>query len=228
MARKGNPISVRLDLNRSSDSSWFSDYYYGKFVYQDLNLRSYFGSIRPLTRLTLSIFLRIILRMWGLEDGWLDHLTSNIPNAGCQMMVGGCSSSNPQWALDINHAPREDPGLDQPADQPDADAENRFAFLQMRERENRLRAKLEDMVRLEIANKKDCSIDDYDLRKMDLIFQKVLEVFTPKADLTSVEGRSRAYSNLCTRIDANTWNMADRVRSTVIKAYLFTLLKEED
>nr|WMB96610.1 ribosomal protein L2 [Solanum melongena]WMB96749.1 hypothetical protein [Solanum melongena] len=25
MARKGNPISVRLDLNRSSDSSWFSE-----------------------------------------------------------------------------------------------------------------------------------------------------------------------------------------------------------
>ncbi|NP_064079.1 orf246 (mitochondrion) [Beta vulgaris subsp. vulgaris] len=52
MARKGNPISVRLDLNRSSDSSWFNDYYYGKLVYQDLNLRSYVGSIRPPTRLT--------------------------------------------------------------------------------------------------------------------------------------------------------------------------------
>ena len=25
MARKGNPISVRLDLNRSLDSSWFSE-----------------------------------------------------------------------------------------------------------------------------------------------------------------------------------------------------------
>nr|YP_010945874.1 ribosomal protein S3 [Agrostis stolonifera]WGN99087.1 ribosomal protein S3 [Agrostis stolonifera] len=25
MARKGNPISVRLDLNRSSDPSWFSE-----------------------------------------------------------------------------------------------------------------------------------------------------------------------------------------------------------
>nr|WNR49266.1 ribosomal protein S3 [Acorus tatarinowii] len=47
MARKGNPISVRLDLNRSSDPSWFSDIYYGKLVYQDVNLRSYFGSIRP-------------------------------------------------------------------------------------------------------------------------------------------------------------------------------------
>nr|CBJ23370.1 hypothetical protein [Beta vulgaris subsp. maritima] len=52
MARKGNPISVRLDLNRSSDSSWFNDYYYGKLVYQDINLRSYVGSIRPPTRLT--------------------------------------------------------------------------------------------------------------------------------------------------------------------------------
>nr|YP_010737545.1 ribosomal protein S3 [Zantedeschia aethiopica]WEQ71686.1 ribosomal protein S3 [Zantedeschia aethiopica] len=50
MARKGNPISVRLDLNRSSDPSRFSDYYYGKSVYQDVNLRSYFGSIRPPTR----------------------------------------------------------------------------------------------------------------------------------------------------------------------------------
>nr|YP_009731012.1 ribosomal protein S3 [Epirixanthes elongata]QBB73134.1 ribosomal protein S3 [Epirixanthes elongata] len=52
MARKGNPISVRLALNRRSDSSRFSDFYYGKSVYQDVNLRSYFGSIRPPTRLT--------------------------------------------------------------------------------------------------------------------------------------------------------------------------------
>lgn len=57
MARKGNPISVRRDLNRSSDSSWFSDYYYGKLVYQDVNLRSYFGSIRPPTRLTFGFRL---------------------------------------------------------------------------------------------------------------------------------------------------------------------------
>nr|AUD57062.1 ribosomal protein S3 [Colletoecema dewevrei] len=57
MARKGNPILVRLDLNRSSDSSWFSDYYYGKSVYQDVNLRSYFGSIRPPTRLTFGFRL---------------------------------------------------------------------------------------------------------------------------------------------------------------------------
>nr|WIA66337.1 ribosomal protein S3 [Apopellia endiviifolia] len=47
MAQKVNPISVRL--NRSSDSSWFSDYYYGKLLYQDLNFRDYFGSIRPPT-----------------------------------------------------------------------------------------------------------------------------------------------------------------------------------
>nr|ULM64076.1 ribosomal protein S3 [Schisandra chinensis] len=57
MARKGNPISVRLDLNRSSDSSRFSDYYYCKSVYQDVNLRSYFGSIRPPTRLTFGFRL---------------------------------------------------------------------------------------------------------------------------------------------------------------------------
>ncbi|KAI3926999.1 hypothetical protein MKW98_027772 [Papaver atlanticum] len=39
--------TIRLDVNRKSDSSWFSDYYYGKLVYQDVNLRSYFGSIHP-------------------------------------------------------------------------------------------------------------------------------------------------------------------------------------
>nr|BCT43057.1 ribosomal protein S3 [Musa itinerans var. formosana] len=57
MARKGNPISVRLDLNRSSDPSRFSDYYYGKSVYQDVNLRSYFGSIRPPTIFTFGFRL---------------------------------------------------------------------------------------------------------------------------------------------------------------------------
>lgn len=57
MARKGNPISLRMYLNRSSDSSWFSDYYYSQLVYQDVNLRSYFGSIRPPTRLTFGFRL---------------------------------------------------------------------------------------------------------------------------------------------------------------------------
>nr|ANS54561.1 ribosomal protein S3 [Cynomorium coccineum] len=57
MARKGNPISVRLDLNRSSDSSRFSIYYYDKSVYQDVNLRSYFGSIRPPMRRTFGFRL---------------------------------------------------------------------------------------------------------------------------------------------------------------------------
>nr|WHE10410.1 ribosomal protein S3 [Oncidium dichromaticum] len=57
MARKGNPISVRLDLNRSSYSSWFSEYYYGKSVYQDVNLRSYFSLIRPPTILTFGFRL---------------------------------------------------------------------------------------------------------------------------------------------------------------------------
>ncbi|CDY45492.1 BnaCnng12510D [Brassica napus] len=46
MARKGNPISVRLGKNRSSDSSRFN-----------VNLRSYFGSIRPPTRLTFGFRL---------------------------------------------------------------------------------------------------------------------------------------------------------------------------
>nr|AHA47109.1 ribosomal protein S3 [Amborella trichopoda] len=57
MARKGNPISVRLDLNRSSDPSRFSEYYYGKSVHQDVNLRSYFASIRPPTRQTFGFRL---------------------------------------------------------------------------------------------------------------------------------------------------------------------------
>nr|WHE10399.1 ribosomal protein S3 [Elleanthus ampliflorus] len=57
MARKGNPISVRLDLNRSSYSSRFSEYYYGKSVYQDVNLRSYLSSIRPPTILTFGFRL---------------------------------------------------------------------------------------------------------------------------------------------------------------------------
>nr|ACZ95567.1 ribosomal protein S3 [Amentotaxus argotaenia] len=57
MARKVNPISVRLHLNRSSDSSRFSDYYHGKPMYQDVNPREYFGSIRPPTRKTFGFRL---------------------------------------------------------------------------------------------------------------------------------------------------------------------------
>nr|YP_008816037.1 ribosomal protein S3 [Closterium baillyanum]AGZ90261.1 ribosomal protein S3 [Closterium baillyanum] len=46
MAQKVNPIAVRLRFNRSSDSSWFSDYYYSTLLYQDLNFRDYLSSIR--------------------------------------------------------------------------------------------------------------------------------------------------------------------------------------
>nr|YP_001661416.1 ribosomal protein S3 [Cycas taitungensis]QXE43879.1 ribosomal protein S3 [Cycas revoluta]BAF98418.1 ribosomal protein S3 [Cycas taitungensis] len=57
MAREVNPISVRLNPNRSSDPSRSSDYYHGKLVYQDVNLRDYFGSIRPPTRKTFGFRL---------------------------------------------------------------------------------------------------------------------------------------------------------------------------
>nr|ACZ95616.1 ribosomal protein S3 [Calocedrus decurrens] len=52
MGRRVNPISVRLQLNRSSDSSRFSDYdcNHGEPVYRDVNLIVYFGSIRLPTR----------------------------------------------------------------------------------------------------------------------------------------------------------------------------------
>nr|YP_009136125.1 ribosomal protein S3 [Bucklandiella orthotrichacea]AKC89376.1 ribosomal protein S3 [Bucklandiella orthotrichacea] len=57
MAQKINPISVRLNLNRSSDSSWFSDYYYEKLLYQDINFRDYFDLIRPPTGKTFGFRL---------------------------------------------------------------------------------------------------------------------------------------------------------------------------
>lgn len=57
MAQKINPISVRLNLNRSSDSSWFSDYYYEKLLYQDVNFRDYFDLICPLTGKTFGFRL---------------------------------------------------------------------------------------------------------------------------------------------------------------------------
>lgn len=46
MSQKVNPIAVRLRLNRIPDSSWFSDYYYSKLLYQDLNFREYVIKIR--------------------------------------------------------------------------------------------------------------------------------------------------------------------------------------
>nr|YP_009277461.1 ribosomal protein S3 [Psilotum nudum]AOH05931.1 ribosomal protein S3 [Psilotum nudum] len=50
MAQKVNPISVRLNPNRSSDSSWFSDHYYRELLYRDVNSRYYFGFIFPRIR----------------------------------------------------------------------------------------------------------------------------------------------------------------------------------
>jgi Ribosomal protein S3, C-terminal domain len=46
MAQKVNPIAVRLRFNRSSESSWFSDYYYSTLLYQDLNFRDYLSSLK--------------------------------------------------------------------------------------------------------------------------------------------------------------------------------------
>nr|YP_010736395.1 ribosomal protein S3 [Zygnema circumcarinatum]WEL36368.1 ribosomal protein S3 [Zygnema circumcarinatum] len=49
MSQKVNPIAVRLKLNRKSDSSWFSDYYYATLLYQDCNFKNYLSSIRQPT-----------------------------------------------------------------------------------------------------------------------------------------------------------------------------------
>jgi small subunit ribosomal protein S3 len=57
MAQKINPILVRLNLNCSSDSSWFSDYYYEKLLYQDVNFRDYFDFICPPTGKTFGFRL---------------------------------------------------------------------------------------------------------------------------------------------------------------------------
>lgn len=46
MAQKVNPVAVRLNFNRFSDSSWFSDYYYSTLLYQDFNFRQYLSSIK--------------------------------------------------------------------------------------------------------------------------------------------------------------------------------------
>nr|QIA60062.1 ribosomal protein S3 [Radula japonica] len=82
MAQKVNPISVRLNLNRSSDSSWFSDYYYGKLLYQDLNFRDYFGSIRPPTGNTFGFRLgRFIIHHFPkrtfIHVSFLDRLSQS-------------------------------------------------------------------------------------------------------------------------------------------------------
>lgn len=46
MGQKVNPIAVRLQVNRLSDSNWFSDYYYSTFFYHDVNLRKYFSLVK--------------------------------------------------------------------------------------------------------------------------------------------------------------------------------------
>ncbi|KAK4740497.1 hypothetical protein SAY87_032402 [Trapa incisa] len=48
-----------------------SIYYYGKSVYQDVNLRSYFGSIRPPERLTFGFRLDPERRRAGAGGGHL-------------------------------------------------------------------------------------------------------------------------------------------------------------
>jgi small subunit ribosomal protein S3 len=50
MAQKVNQISFRLKLNLNSHSSWFTDYYYGKLFYQDVNFIDYFSLICIPTR----------------------------------------------------------------------------------------------------------------------------------------------------------------------------------
>ena len=51
------PIKQKISGSFYGGVTIDSIYYYGKFVYQDVNLRSYFGSIRPPTRLTFGFRL---------------------------------------------------------------------------------------------------------------------------------------------------------------------------
>jgi hypothetical protein len=73
MGQKVNPISLRLDLNRSQDNLWYSDsLHYGKILTQELQMRAYqersiltsnfyqsrnFFEIRPKSSLLTSFFL---------------------------------------------------------------------------------------------------------------------------------------------------------------------------
>ena len=117
MARKGNPISVRLDLNRSSDSSRFSDIF--------ASILTLISSI--VTKMILSITLLFITRLlwdWGLTWvaplvgvflGWLDLLLSfmdGLPLSG----GGGSSDAGPSRRLDLNVTPSSSPEPAPPAE----------------------------------------------------------------------------------------------------------------
>ena len=154
MARKGNPISVRLDLNRSSDSSRFSDIF--------ASILTLISSI--VTKMILSITLLFITRLlwdWGLTWvaplvgvflGWLDLLLSfmdGLPLSG----GGGSSDAGPSRRLDLNVTPSSSPEPAPPAEpepappaepEPDPEPASSSELREAREeeqlREERLRA----------------------------------------------------------------------------------------
>ncbi|PPD66599.1 hypothetical protein GOBAR_DD36526 [Gossypium barbadense] len=65
------PIKQERSGSSHSGVTIDSIYYYGKSVYQDPNLRSYFGSIRPPTRLTFGFLLGKSVRKGGTKKALL-------------------------------------------------------------------------------------------------------------------------------------------------------------
>ena len=44
MAQKANPVSLRIDLNRKQDSSWFADFNYTKIMDRAFGIQRYLGT----------------------------------------------------------------------------------------------------------------------------------------------------------------------------------------
>lgn len=136
MARKGNPISVRLDLNRSSDSSRFSDIFASILTFISSLIKRFIFSITLLfiTRLLWDWGFTWVAPLVGVFWGWLDLLLSYVEGFPLSVGGGGRDAGPSRRPLpDLNQPPAPEPEL-QP--EPASSSELREA----REEEERLRA----------------------------------------------------------------------------------------
>ncbi len=78
MGQKIHPVGMRLGINRTWDSLWFSEKHYTEWLHQDLELRKYID-----TRLKSAGISQVIIRRPGI-----DRITLNIRTAKPGMIIG--------------------------------------------------------------------------------------------------------------------------------------------
>ena len=92
MGQKVNPIGLRLGINRTWDSRWFSRKEYGNQLLDDLKLRGFLGK-----RLGQAAVSKVLRDAYGVSDALRARVQASMEKLNYRPHAGARAASRGAW-----------------------------------------------------------------------------------------------------------------------------------